>query len=114
MINKFRIGRGAETYTLTAEKLEQKLKQLDKDIFRIDLCDVNKTSKGSQSPLRNEDAKNLCEVFSSMGIEGKTFSSFGNNEQSGCGMLNSSDESMSLNCLIGQRKNSSYKTAMRS
>lgn len=95
MFNKFRIGRGAETYTLTAEKLEQILKQLDKDIFRIDLCDVNKTSTGSQSPLRNEDAKNLCEVFSSMGFEGKTFSSFGDNEQSGCGMLNSSDESMS-------------------
>lgn len=29
-----------------------------------------------------------------MGFEGKTFSSFGDNEQSGCGMLNSNTDAM--------------------
>lgn len=96
MFNNYKVGRNTETYTLTPEKLEQILRQLDKDIFRIDLCDVNKTSTGRQvSPLRNEDAKILCEVLGSRGFEGKTFSSFGDNEQSGCGMLNSTTESMS-------------------
>lgn len=95
MFNNFRIGsKNSEAHTLTPEKLEQILKMLDKDIFRIDLCDVNKTSMGKQSPLRNEDAKKLCEVFGSMGFEGKTFSSFGDSEQSGCGMLDSTTESM--------------------
>ncbi|MHB8130804.1 MAG: metallophosphoesterase [Mobilitalea sp.] len=95
MFNKFCIGKKTDPYTLTPEKLELILNQLDKDIFRIDLCDVNKMSTGSQSPLRNEDAKKLCEVINNMGFEGKTFSSFGDSEQSGCGMLNSTTDSMS-------------------
>lgn len=95
MFNNFHFNnKKNEAHTLTPEKLEQILNKLDKDIFRIDLCDVNKISRGKQSPLRNEDAKKLCEVFSSMGFEGKTFSSFGDSEQSGCGMLNSTTESM--------------------
>lgn len=94
MLNNYRLDGNVNIYTLTPEKLEEILKQLDKEIFRIDLCDVNKTSIGRQTPLKNEDAKKLCEVFESMGFEGKTFSSFGDSEQSGCGMLNSTTESM--------------------
>lgn len=110
MFNNYKIGKNIETYTLTSEKLEQILRQLDKDVFRIDLCDVNKTSIGKQaSPLRNEDAKNLCQVLTSMGFEGKTFSSFGDNEQSGCGMLNSTDESMST---IGKKTIEHFNAAI--
>lgn len=110
MFNNYRVGRNTEIYTLTPEKLEQILRQLDKDIFRIDLCDVNKTSTGKQaSPLRNEDAKILCEVLGSMGFEGKTFSSFGDNEQSGCGMLNSTNESMST---IGKKTVEHFNAAI--
>lgn len=95
MFNEFHLNdRNAENYTLTPEKLEQILEKLDKDIFRIDLCDMNKISMGKQTPFRNEDAKKLCEVFRGMGFEGKTFSSFGDNEQSGCGMLNSNTDAM--------------------
>lgn len=94
MFKNYRIDKNSGKYTLTPEKLRQILERLDKDIFKIDLCDVNRTSIGSQAALRNEDAKNLCEVFSGMGFEGKTFSSFGDSEQSGCGMLNSTMESM--------------------
>lgn len=109
MFNKFCIGKNTEPYTLTAEKLEKLLKHLDKEIFRIDLCDVNKTSTGSQSPLSNEDAKKLSEVFSSMGFEGKTFSSFGDSEQSGCGMLNSKTDSMNV---IGSKSIEHFNVAV--
>lgn len=95
MFNNYHVNGNEGVYTLTPEKLELILKQLDKDIFRIDLCDVNKTSLGTQASLSNENASRLCEVYTGMGFEGKTFSSFGDNEQSGCGMLNSTTDSMS-------------------
>lgn len=109
MFNNYHINGYADRHTLTPEKLEMILKQLDKDVFRIDLCDVNKTSLGNQASLSNENAKKLCEVYKSMGFEGKTFSSFGDNEQSGCGMLNSSVDSMNE---IGKKTMEHFNTSV--
>ncbi len=79
-----------KSYTLTSKRLERILQELDKDIFRIDLCDVNRTSCGNQSALSNERATKLLELVKRKGFEAKLFSSFGDSEQSGCGMLSSS------------------------
>lgn len=94
MFKNYHFSGEGERHTLTPKKLEQILKKLDKDIFRIDLCDVNRTSTGKQSSVSNEEAKKLRDVLDVNGFEGKTFSSFGDNEQSGCGMLNASEELM--------------------
>lgn len=81
-------------FSLTPEKLSEILKELDPGIFRIDLCDLNQTSLGSQSPLRNVDSLKLCKVLEATDFEWKIFSSFGSNEQSGCGMLESLKDGM--------------------
>ena len=83
-------------YTLTPKRLETILQALDKDIFRIDLCDVNRTSCGNQSALSNERATQLLELVKKKGFEAKLFSSFGDSEQSGCGMLSSSTDDIAL------------------
>lgn len=90
LFNEYRFAEGAEIYTLTLERLESILQELDKDIFHIDLCDMNRTSCGTQSALSNENATRLLELVKKKGFETKLFSSFGDNEQSGCGMLASS------------------------
>lgn len=82
---------GVHNRTLTPERLEKILSTLDNNIFRIDLCTVNKTSAGQQKhQLSNEAANKLYEVAAKRGFEVKLFTSFGDNQQSGCGMLSSS------------------------
>ena len=109
MFNNYRIKNGSESYTLTCERLEEILKKLNRDVFRIDLCDVNQTSTGTQNALRNEDAMALQKVLERNGFEGKTFSSFGDSEKSGCGMLNSTFDKMEE---IGSKTISHFNTAL--
>lgn len=99
LFNKYRFAGDCEDdkiYTLTNKRLEAILQELDKDIFRIDLCDVNRTSWGNQSALSNERATVLLELAKKKGFEVKLFSSFGDSERSGCGMLASSTDDITL------------------
>ena len=77
-------------YSLDTGKIKGILGELDPCVFKIDLCTVNKTSLGSQSQLSNENANKYLEVVRSMGFESKLFTSFGEGEEAGCGMLTSS------------------------
>lgn len=91
MFNNFRKARQRTGgFTLTEERLYHILKQLDKNIFRIDLCDFN-TAKGIgvQDEPSNEMANHLLSIVQSAGFEGKLFSSFGCESDAGCGMLSS-------------------------
>lgn len=84
-----------EIYNLSTDKLEGILGTLDKDVFRIDLCSVNDTNVGKQKhSLSNENATKLYDAVINKGFECKMFSSFGQKQQSGCGMLNSSIDDM--------------------
>ena len=94
MFNKYQIVPNGEKYTLTPKKLEKILSMLDKDVFRIDLCAVNRTSTGNQHQLSNEKANEFLKIVRERGYEGKLFTSFGDSERSGCGMLASSIEDM--------------------
>lgn len=93
MFDEYQTSDGKK-YTLTPQKLEEILDLLNKDVFRIDLCTVNKTSTGSQRQLSNEKARELLNVVKERGYEGKLFTSFGDSERSGCGMLSSYVEDM--------------------
>ena len=90
MFDKYQCS-GVKNRTLTPEKLEEILSALDNNVFKIDLCTVNKTSAGQQKhQLSNEAAHKLYGVATKRGFEVKLFTSFGDNQQSGCGMLSSS------------------------
>lgn len=93
MFSHYRLDKESE-YTLSEEKLEQILNELDSDVFRIDLCTVNKCGRGKQQKLSNKIASNLLKIVKYKGFEGKIFSSFGDSDKSGCGMLDSMDESI--------------------
>ena len=95
MFDKYQVNDNEKYYSLTPSKLESILNELDRDVFRIDLCAVNQTSTGRQKhQLSNESASNLLDVVIKKGFEGKIFTSFGDNQQSGCGMLSSSTNDM--------------------
>lgn len=94
MFDHYKTNRG-KVYTLTAERLKHILDKLDNEFFRIDLCTVNNTAVGKQEhQLSNETANELLEIVKQNGFEGKVFSSFGDTQQSGCGMLTSSCDDM--------------------
>lgn len=81
---------GVARRTLTEDRLEKILSVLDNEAFRVDLCSVNRTSVGEQRhQLSNETATKLRSIAESKGFEVKLFTSFGDNQKSGCGMLNS-------------------------
>lgn len=84
-------GDEAAPITLNQDRLERILSQLDKDVFRIDLSDLNHapsvTAKSGE--VKNEDAQNLLYHAIDRGFEAKTFSSFGSDKNAGCGMLKS-------------------------
>lgn len=79
-----------QSITLDANKLNAVLDLLDSKIFKIDLCTVNKTDRGSQKEFSNEEAHRYLEIATSRGFESKIFASFGDSESAGCGMLCSS------------------------
>lgn len=94
MFDQYQSGE-IKSRTLTQDRLEKILSVLDNEIFRIDLCAVNKTSVGEQKhQLSNEIASNLCEIAKQKGFEVKLFASFGDSQQSGCGMLSSSTDDL--------------------
>ena len=92
MFNKYQTNDGKK-HSLTKKKLEEILDLLDTDVFRIDLCTVNRTSLGKHQ-LSSENARELLEVVQKRGYEGKLFTSFGDSAQSGCGMLSSTTDDM--------------------
>ena len=95
MFDKYQTKDG-KSYTLTPKRLEEILSVLDNDVFRIDLCFVNNTDAGRQKhELSNEMADALFQVALDKGFEGKIFTSFGDMQKSGCGMLSSSMENKS-------------------
>ena len=95
MFDKYQTKDG-KSYTLTPKRLEEILSVLDNDVFRIDLCFVNNTDAGRQKhELSNEMADALFQVVLDKGFEGKIFTSFGDMQKSGCGMLYSSMENKS-------------------
>jgi adenine C2-methylase RlmN of 23S rRNA A2503 and tRNA A37/predicted MPP superfamily phosphohydrolase len=76
--------------TLNVEQLSEILKELDPNIFRIDLSDFNNTSvTESAEEMSNEEAHDLLTCATDLGFEAKIFSSFGRDRHSGCGMLKS-------------------------
>ena len=81
-----------EPITLTEDSLREILIQLDPEIFRIDLCDLNRTAvitREKNMEVSNEEATRLKSVAEELEFETKTFSSFGADRESGCGMLRS-------------------------
>lgn len=88
------IGRAGEVVpsptTLDVNRLTAILKELDNQVFKIDLSDLNYTSVTEvREEMSNENAHILVTRAKELGFETKIFSSFGNDKHSGCGMLKS-------------------------
>lgn len=74
-------------YSLTQNRLNNILSELDNNVFKIDLCTPNTTTGMHHKSISNNDAQKLLGIARSNGFECKIFSSFGENIHSGCGML---------------------------
>ena len=91
LFDQFCCGNNGIKYTLTEEKLNSILDELDTNVFKIDLCFVNKVDNIGQYPVSREDAEKMLKIVHSRGFEGKVFSSFGEGAKAACGMLDSND-----------------------
>ena len=91
LFNDYRTTDAQHKFNLTEDKLVKILKELDNEIFRIDLCKLNMTSVGRNNRWEESDNK-YCELVKNKGFEVKIFQSFGGEFKSGCGMLSSNTE----------------------
>ena len=96
-------------YTLNEEKLNAILDELDRNVFKIDLCFVNKVDSVRQYPMSREKAENLLKIVHSRGFEGKVFSSFGEGAKAACGMLDSKDDEVTE---VGNQPVAHYNNAI--
>ena len=108
LLDSFDCGTGS-TFTLTKEKLGEMLDELDSNIFKIDLCFVNKAGGIKYTPMSKEKAGYFLSFVHSRGFEGKVFSSFGEGAKAGCGMLDSTDDEV---CKVGSQPIIHYNKAL--
>lgn len=95
--------------SLDTSKLAMLLSDLDPKIFRIELQLVNKTSLGVQRQLRKEDTRKYEDFVQKMNFECNVYASFGDTEESGCGMLSSSLKNINN---VGSRTTMFYNKAI--
>lgn len=99
-----------ESTTLDVTQLKEILKELDPQVFRIDLSDFNHTSvTESSEEMSNEEAQILLKCAEDLGFEAKIFSSFGRDRHSGCGMLKSEYSNVSPD---GETTQKNYKKSL--
>jgi adenine C2-methylase RlmN of 23S rRNA A2503 and tRNA A37/predicted MPP superfamily phosphohydrolase len=91
LFSDYRTNDAQHKFDLTKDKLTRILKELDKDMFRIDLCKLNKTNTGRNNKWE-ETENEYYEFVKSQGFDVKIFQSFGGEFQSGCGMLSSNTD----------------------
>lgn len=90
MPNQRMVEQNIRPYTLNSTLLKETLRELNPEIFSIDLCELNRTSViEKQQELKNSEVEDLLQIAEDFGFETKIFSSFGQNQNAGCGMLNS-------------------------
>ena len=90
------IPKDGQNISLGTNNLISILNVLDKELFSIDLCTVNKTKMGVQRQLSNEQANKYLEIAKGLGYDCRLFASFGDAEESGCGMLSSSRSDLNV------------------
>ena len=85
LFDQFCCGNNGIKYTLTEEKLNSILDELDTNVFKIDLCFVNKVDNIGQYPVSREDAEKMLKIVHkvlpqqqhfSLHWQDSTFSSF--------------------------------------
>jgi len=98
-----------ESYTLTKEALTATLANLDRNMFRIDLYNLNNCGLTKQRAYSNEMAKEMQEAVLDMGFECRIKRTFGDSCGAGFGMLNSKDDDLET---VGEKTiNHFYKAA---
>lgn len=76
------------TFTTSINEIDVLLKNIDKEHFRISLCEYNTSSDvGYCEQFSKEKAIEYYDYIKNRGFEVKLFSSFGQKENSACGML---------------------------
>lgn len=88
LFNKYTPYGLQDVYSNNIEEVLSIVKKLDPNKCRLSFCEFNPSSElGNASIYPEEEAKELLRVVKSMGFDAKLFSSFGQKEQTACGML---------------------------
>ena len=75
-------------YTTKIEDIDEILSIIDPEHFRFSFCEYNSSSDtGTAEKFTKNEADRICEYVKNKGYEVKLFSSFGQKENTACGML---------------------------
>ena len=94
LFNRFQPADSDIVYSNTVEEVLSIVKDLDPQQSRLSFCEFNPSPElGQAHAFPNEKAKELLETVQNLGFEAKLFSSFGQKEQTACGMLGGKEPS---------------------
>lgn len=88
LFNQFRPKGKDFQYTNSMDSVKSIVQFLDPAKCRLSFCEYNPSQElGSAMNYSQSEVKTLLQMVSEMGFEAKTFSSFGREKQTACGML---------------------------
>lgn len=94
LFNKFQPAGTSDVYSNTVEEVLSIVKDLAPDKCRLSFCEFNPSPElGQALAFPSDKARELLEAVKSAGFEAKLFSSFGQKEQTACGMLGGKEPS---------------------
>ena len=96
LFNGFQPADSDVVYSNTVEEVLSIVKELDPQKSRLSFCEFNPSPElGQALTFPSDKARELLEAVTSVGFEAKLFSSFGQKEQTACGMLGGKEPSHS-------------------
>lgn len=94
LFNKFIPAGTSDVYSNTVEEILSIVKDLDPGKCRLSFCEFNPSIElGQALVFPNDRARELLDIVQKLGFEAKLFSSFGQKEQTACGMLGGKEPS---------------------
>lgn len=88
LFNRFQPTGTSDVYSNTVEEVLSIVKDLDPQKCRLSFCEFNPSPELGQALMfPTEQASELLQTVQKLGFEAKLFSSFGQKEQTACGML---------------------------
>lgn len=88
LLNDFQPNNAEDSYTNSIEEVILIAKELNPEKCRLSLCEFNPSPDiGKSAIYSSAEAEELLKTVQELGFEAKLFSSFGQREQTACGML---------------------------
>lgn len=104
LFKNYRYAQNGKSYSTDAQEIERIVDLLDPSVCRISLCEFNPCdSVGTNEQVTPQEADFLVKLLQDKGFQVKLFASFGQKENTACGLLGGTAPDMLLDSKMKER-----------